>query len=174
MQRTDRCTHNRTYRVIVRCVVDGANNGFLRARSMQGQQVQDTGHCLQQVRSRAPRRTCIERGELSRLCVSEPFLNELPDRARITGKGAGPGLTSRLAFEAARFGVRVNAVSPGFIETGMTAALTPEMRAGLGIPLGRLGTPEEVAEAVAFLLSRRATYLTGEVLHVDGGLFGGK
>ena len=81
-------------------------------------------------------------------------------------------LTKSLAFEAARFGVRVNAVSPGFIETDMTAALTPEMRVNLGIPLGRLGTPQEVAEAVAFLLSQRAAYLTGEVLHVDGGLSG--
>jgi len=80
-------------------------------------------------------------------------------------------LTRSLAFEAARFGVRVNAVSPGFVETEMTAVLTPEMRAGLGIPLGRLARPDEVAGPVMYLLSEAAAYLTGEVLHVDGGLW---
>ena len=57
------------------------------------------------------------------------------------------------------------------IETDMTAALTPELRESLGIPLGRLGRPEEIADAVLFLLSRRAAYITGTVLHVDGGLW---
>jgi 3-oxoacyl-[acyl-carrier protein] reductase len=79
-------------------------------------------------------------------------------------------LTQSLAFEGGRYGVRVNAVSPGFIETDMTAALTVEMRQGLGIPLGRLGRPSEVAEVVCFLLSDASAYLTGAVLHVDGGL----
>ena len=80
-------------------------------------------------------------------------------------------LTRSLALEAARFGVRCNAVSPGIIETEMTAALTEDNRKKLGVPLGRLGTPEEVAGVVAFLMSAQSSYLTGQVLHVDGGLF---
>jgi 3-oxoacyl-[acyl-carrier protein] reductase len=80
-------------------------------------------------------------------------------------------VTQSLAFEAARFNIRVNAVSPGFVETDLTAVLTPEMRAGLEIPLGRLARPEEIAGPVGFLLSDRAAYVTGEVLHVDGGLW---
>jgi len=82
-------------------------------------------------------------------------------------------LTKSLAFEAARFGVRVNAVSPGFIDTDMTAALSAEHRARLRIPMGRLGTPAEVAEAVLFLLGPRSSYVTGQVLHIDGGLWMG-
>jgi len=80
-------------------------------------------------------------------------------------------LTKSLALEAARFGIRVNAVSPGMIETDMTACIPAESRVRLGIPLGRLGHPREVAEAVVFLLSEHASYITGEVLHVDGGLW---
>jgi 3-oxoacyl-[acyl-carrier protein] reductase len=80
-------------------------------------------------------------------------------------------LTRSLALEAARFGVRCNAVSPGFIDTDMTAALADENRKKLGIPLGRLGTPGEVATVIAFLMSPESSYLTGQVLHVDGGLF---
>jgi len=86
-------------------------------------------------------------------------------------KAALVSLTKSLAFEAARFGIRCNAVSPGFVDTDMTSALSAERRAALAIPLGRLATPREIAEVIVFLLSDAAAYVTGQVLHVDGGLW---
>jgi len=80
-------------------------------------------------------------------------------------------LTKSLALEAARFGVRCNAVSPGFVDTDMTAAIPKENQDNLQIPMARLGRPEEIANVVLFLLSADSSYMTGQVLHVDGGLW---
>lgn len=81
-------------------------------------------------------------------------------------------LTKTLAQEAAPWGIRVNLVAPGYIETPMTAALPEKVREQYlsRIPLGRAGQPEEVAEAILFLLSPQSSYITGHVLCVDGGL----
>ena len=82
------------------------------------------------------------------------------------------GMVRALAREAGGRGVRVNAVAPGYITTDMTAELTDAQREGLlaQTPLGRLGTPEDVAAAVAFLCSPAAAFITGATLSVDGGL----
>ena len=82
------------------------------------------------------------------------------------------GLTKSLAREVASRNIRVNAVAPGYIETDMTAALPDAARTALveQIPLGRIGSPETVAEAVAFLAGDAASFITGVVLPVDGGL----
>lgn len=82
------------------------------------------------------------------------------------------GLTKSAAKELAPRGITVNAVAPGFIDTDMTAALDEELKKEMlkGIPLGRSGSGEDVANAVAFLCSDLAGYITGQVIHVDGGM----
>ncbi|MDH5649268.1 MAG: SDR family oxidoreductase, partial [Gammaproteobacteria bacterium] len=83
------------------------------------------------------------------------------------------GFTKALAREVAGRNVTVNAVAPGFIDTDMTRALTEDQKNAIigQVPLGRLGTPEDIAEAVVFLASARASYITGLTLHVNGGMF---
>jgi 3-oxoacyl-[acyl-carrier protein] reductase len=85
------------------------------------------------------------------------------------------GFTKSLAREVGSRGITVNAVAPGFIDTDMTRGLPEEHRKALltGIPLGRLGQPEEIAATVVFLASPGAAYITGETLHVNGGMFMG-
>jgi len=82
------------------------------------------------------------------------------------------GLTKSVARELASRNITVNAIAPGFVDTEMTRALSPELvqQATAQIPLGRLGSPEDIAAAVAFLASPEASYITGQVLGVDGGL----
>jgi 3-oxoacyl-[acyl-carrier protein] reductase len=83
------------------------------------------------------------------------------------------GFTKSMARELASRSITVNAVAPGFVETAMTAVLDDKQREALlnHIPLGRPGTEQEVAHAVAFLASPQAGYITGHVLDVNGGLF---
>lgn len=83
------------------------------------------------------------------------------------------GMTRSLAREGAARNITVNAISPGFIETGMTALLSDEQRKTLleMIPLKRYGIPEDIAHAVSFLVSEDAGYITGQVLNINGGLF---
>ena len=87
-------------------------------------------------------------------------------------KAALIGFTKSIARELASRGVTCNALAPGFIETDMTAAITPEMRTELvkKIPLNALGQPEDIAEAALFLAGRGGRYITGQVLTVDGGM----
>jgi 3-oxoacyl-[acyl-carrier protein] reductase len=88
-------------------------------------------------------------------------------------KAAVAGMTRSLARELGSRNITVNCVAPGFIDTDMTRALSDEQRKALlgQIPLGRLGTPQDVAAAVAYLASPAGGYVTGAVLHVNGGMY---
>jgi len=83
------------------------------------------------------------------------------------------GFSKSLAREVGSRGITVNVVAPGFIVTDMTGALSEGVREGLlgQVPLGRLGSPEDIAHAVGFLASPQAGYITGETLHVNGGMY---
>lgn len=83
------------------------------------------------------------------------------------------GFSKSLAREVASRGITVNVVAPGFIETDMTRALSDEQRTAIlsQVPANRLGEPEEIANAVAFLVSDDAAYITGETLHINGGMY---
>ena len=82
------------------------------------------------------------------------------------------GFTKSLAREMASRGITVNAVAPGFIATDMTAAMPEKAQAQVvgSIPLGKMGQPEDIANAVVFLASDKASYITGQVVNVDGGM----
>ncbi|WP_343690203.1 3-oxoacyl-ACP reductase FabG [Chitinophaga sp.] len=103
--------------------------------------------------------------------VSLSGIKGLPGQTNYSAAKAGViGATKALAQEVAKRGVTVNAVAPGFIKTDMTAELN-EKELAAQVPMNRFGTPEEVAEAVAFFAGKASAYITGEVLSINGGLY---
>jgi 3-oxoacyl-[acyl-carrier protein] reductase len=97
-----------------------------------------------------------------------------PGQSNYAAAKAGvAGMTRALARELASRNITVNCVAPGFIETDMTASLSADQQKGLlaNIPAGRLGQPSEIAHAVAYLASPQAAYVTGQELHVNGGMY---
>ena len=97
-----------------------------------------------------------------------------PGQANYSASKAGLiGLTKTTARELAPRGITVNAVAPGFIETDMTALLSEKARDAMlsQVPLGRAGQPEDIAAVVAFLASESASYITGQVIHISGGMY---
>ena len=91
----------------------------------------------------------------------------------VASKAGLIGLTKTAARELAPRGITVNAVAPGFIDTPMTAGLPEKVKEAMlaQVPTGRFGQPEDVAETVAFLASEKASYITGQVVHVNGGMY---
>ena len=97
-----------------------------------------------------------------------------PGQANYSSSKAGLiGLTKTIAKEYASRGIRANAVAPGFIQTAMTDKLSDEVKDEMkkAIPLRQFGTPEDVTNAVIFLASKEADYITGQVIHVNGGMY---
>ena len=126
--------------------------------------------CIQQV---LPGMTRRRYGRIINVTSVVAFLGNAGQANYVASKAGIIGLTRAVAQEYASRSITVNAVAPGFIETAMTAALTPEAQEKLAsrIPLGRLGQVLDVAHTVKFLASEEAVYITGHVLHVNGGLY---
>ena len=122
----------------------------------------------------------LKHGSIVNLSSVVGIRGALNEAIYVASKHAVEGLTKSAALEAAAFGVRVNAVAPGPIETGMLARVTGDA-AGMadmiaGVPLKRAGTVDEIAQAILFVASDKASFLTGQALVFDGGqaiAFGG-
>jgi len=111
-------------------------------------------------------------GRIVNVVSPAAFVGKAGAASYAAAKGGVVALTKSLAREVARFGITVNAVSPGFVDTRLVADLSPRARDEMlrHVPLGRAGTVEEIAAAIRFLASPAAAYVTGTTLHVDGGL----
>ena len=131
-----------------------------------------TYHCIKAV---LPAMTKQRKGKIVNIASIVGSIGNAGQANYAASKAAVMGLTRTVAREYASRGVTVNAVAPGFIETAMTASLSENVKKSLldQIPLGRLGTPGDVAHAVGFLVSEEASYITGQVIHVNGGMFMG-
>jgi 3-oxoacyl-[acyl-carrier protein] reductase len=126
--------------------------------------------CIQQVLPGMVRR---RQGRIVNISSVVAYMGNAGQANYVASKAGVLGLTRALAQEVASRNITVNAVAPGFIETAMTEKMTPEAREKLAgrIPLARLGQASDVAYAVKFLASEEAAYITGQVIHVNGGLY---
>ncbi|NKE70345.1 3-oxoacyl-[acyl-carrier-protein] reductase [Candidatus Manganitrophus noduliformans] len=131
-----------------------------------------TYHCMKAVLSSMSKQ---RRGRIINISSIVGVIGNAGQANYAASKAAVIGLTKTVAREYAGRGITVNAVAPGFIDTAMTAVLSAEVKENLmkQIPLARLGSPLDIANAVVFLASDRAGYMTGQVLHVNGGMYMG-
>lgn len=133
------------------------------------------GSCFHMAKAAVPEMRKVGGGRIVNVSTQLAFLGSPHGVEYVSSKAGIVGLTRALARELAKDGILVNAVAPGAIDTDIIAGDTPAKRAERerGIPLRRVGRPEEVAAAIAFLVGPGGDYITGQVLHVNGGAFMG-
>ena len=131
-----------------------------------------TFHCMKAV---LPSMSKQRRGKIVNISSIVGSIGNAGQANYAASKAAVVGLTKTVAREYAGRGITVSAVAPGFIDTAMTASLPAEVKEHLlkQIPMTRLGSPSDIANAVAFLVSEGSGYITGQVLHVNGGMYMG-
>jgi 3-oxoacyl-[acyl-carrier protein] reductase len=150
------------------------DNLLVRIKEEDWDQVVDTNLKGAFLCTKAVARTMMKQryGRIINISSVVGVMGNLGQANYVASKAGLIGLTKATARELASRGITVNAIAPGFIQTDMTAALPEDVKEQMltAIPLGRFGGAEEVAEAVKFLASDGAAYITGQTLHVDGGM----
>jgi len=151
------------------------DNLFMRMKDDEWQDILDTNLTSIFKISKAVIRTMMKKRQ-GRIINIGSVVGSMGNAGQVnyaTAKAGLLGFTKSLAREVASRGITVNTVAPGFIDTDMTQTLTDEQKEGIfsQVPANRLGKPEEIANTVAFLASDGAAYITGETIHVNGGMY---